>query len=93
MKKPGRKPWVFGTKLDFFTHHRAEWETAQAAGRDKASHFYTFITKKYLVKYGNLPSTKDLEEDTPDSEDDALDLGLDDLSEEELEQHQKDFAQ
>ncbi|KAE9395574.1 hypothetical protein BT96DRAFT_997495 [Gymnopus androsaceus JB14] len=92
-KKPGKKSWVFGTKLDFFTRHQADWETAQAAGREKASHFYTLITKKYLVKYGNLPSMEDLREDTPDPEDDALDLGWDELDEEELEQHQKDFAQ
>ncbi|KAE9402351.1 hypothetical protein BT96DRAFT_937306 [Gymnopus androsaceus JB14] len=89
----GKKSWIFGTKLDFFTWYQEEWETAQAAGHDKAGYFYTLMMTKYLIKYGNLPSMEDLEEDTPDPDDDNLDLGWDELDKAEQLQCQKEFSE
>ncbi|KAJ7027469.1 hypothetical protein C8F04DRAFT_1267041 [Mycena alexandri] len=83
--KPGKRSWIFGTKLVFFTARAQEWMDANANGNLGLGVFYTKITNLYLLKYGyHLPDDEDLAEDTPDpTNPDAVIPGSEDLSEEE----------
>ncbi|KAJ7023217.1 hypothetical protein C8F04DRAFT_1193678 [Mycena alexandri] len=83
--KPGKVPWIHGTKLAFFTKRVDEWRAESAAGSVSVARWYTRITNLYLLKYGhNMADDEDLAEDVPDptNPDEKL-PDSDDLSEEE----------
>lgn len=86
-RTPGRKSWIFGTKLVFFESRKDEW--LSAAQKEKAGAFYTKVARLYLLKYGDLPEKDDLEDDIEDPEDDTLDLDEDEDEGTEDEQEEK----
>lgn len=90
-RAPGRKSWIYGTKLKFFESRKDEW--LSAAQKSKAGAFYTKVARLYRLKYGDLAEDDDLEEDTDDPEDDTLDLEEEDewLTPAEREDAQKKF--
>lgn len=95
--KRGKKSWVFGTKLKFFSSRKDTWVTASAGGKDKlgAGKFYDKMAKLYMKKYGEMDWMDDLEEDTEDtSEDDLNDSEeVENLDEEEAERRSKFFRE
>ncbi|KAJ7437069.1 hypothetical protein B0H11DRAFT_2255634 [Mycena galericulata] len=70
--KQGKPSWVTGTKLAFFERYKEPWILAG----DKPGHFYSDITKRFLIKYGwdrqYSERGADLEEDTDDPDEDAV---------------------
>ncbi|KAJ7507625.1 hypothetical protein B0H11DRAFT_2218460 [Mycena galericulata] len=70
--KQGKPSWVTGTKLAFFERYKEPWISAG----DKPGHFYSDITKRFLIKYGwdrqYSERGADLEEDTDDPDEDAV---------------------
>lgn len=90
-RAPGRKSWIYGTKLKFFESRKDEW--LSAAQKEKSGSFYTKVARLYLLKYGDLAEDDDLEEDIDDPEDDTLELEMEDegLSAQEREDAQKKF--
>ncbi|KAJ7023315.1 hypothetical protein C8F04DRAFT_1193565 [Mycena alexandri] len=83
--KPGKKSWIFGTKLVFFAARTQEWKDANANGNLGLGQFYTKITNLYLLKYGyDMADDEDLSADAPDPTDpDAEIPGSADLTEDE----------
>ncbi|KAK7017234.1 hypothetical protein R3P38DRAFT_3201625 [Favolaschia claudopus] len=68
--KPGKPPWVHGTKRVFFTKRRDEWLRESEAGR--AGQFYTKMAKLFVRKYGcDLNDDQDLAVDVEDPPDEA----------------------
>lgn len=97
--KPGKKSWVFGTKLQFFSSRKDAWLAAtQNSDKVKAGKFYDKMAKLYIKKYGTeMGWFEDLEEDIDDPcEEDVDEAGaedLEDLSEEEAERRSKFFKE
>ncbi|KAK7050158.1 hypothetical protein R3P38DRAFT_3173224 [Favolaschia claudopus] len=68
--KPGKPPWVHGTKKTFLAKRRDEWLRESEAGR--AGSFYTKMAKLYVKKYGcDLKDDEDLAVDVEDPPDEA----------------------
>ncbi|KAJ7301194.1 hypothetical protein DFH08DRAFT_978973 [Mycena albidolilacea] len=69
--KPGKLPWVHGTKLLFFAR-RKDWLRESEANCSGA--FYSKMSKLYVKKYGyHLADDQDLAEDVEDPPDEAAD--------------------
>ncbi|KAJ7772153.1 hypothetical protein B0H14DRAFT_3164805 [Mycena olivaceomarginata] len=70
--RPGKRSWVYGTKLKFFERRKEEW--LRASEEKTVSKFYTKIGKLYLIKYGyHVGDDQDLAEDVEDPPDSAVD--------------------
>ncbi|KAJ7255784.1 hypothetical protein B0H12DRAFT_1232953, partial [Mycena haematopus] len=70
--RPGKLPWVHGTKKVFFASRSEEWLRESDAHRTSA--FYTKMAKLYVKKYGyNLADDQDLAVDVEDPPDSAAD--------------------
>ncbi|KAJ7809287.1 hypothetical protein B0H14DRAFT_2608181 [Mycena olivaceomarginata] len=70
--KPGRLPWVHGTKLSFFVRRKEDWLRESEANRLGA--FYSKMSKLYVKKYGyHLADDQDLAGDVEDPPDEAAD--------------------
>ncbi|KAF8873096.1 hypothetical protein CPB85DRAFT_1260637 [Mucidula mucida] len=59
-RKPGRVPWVHGTKKTFFASLKDDWKEAHDAGTTAVFGSCTAI--KYKICYGDLPLQDDLED-------------------------------
>jgi hypothetical protein len=69
----GRISWVSGTKFKFLDDRSAQWQECLDGG--SSSTFYNFITCLWIKKYGwFFDHWSDLDEDTPDPENDELDF-------------------
>ncbi|KAJ6492728.1 hypothetical protein C8R47DRAFT_1070280 [Mycena vitilis] len=69
-KKPGKNPWIHGTKLVFFASRAEEWKIAQAAGVVMVGKFYDDVVNLYHQKYGyDMQDDEDLQVDLPDPTD------------------------
>lgn len=71
--------------------HFTEWKNQRDAG--KLADFLTIMTKRLFAKYGELTEKGDLAEDIDDPDDDALDLEMDKMTEDEQEEFQKRFKE
>ncbi|KAJ7602810.1 hypothetical protein DFH06DRAFT_1351047 [Mycena polygramma] len=68
--KPGRIPWIHGTKRRFFLKFADEWKVANEKGTVFLGRFYTKVTSLYFLKYGyRMKDDEDLETDTEDPTD------------------------
>ncbi|KAF8166426.1 hypothetical protein K438DRAFT_1775110 [Mycena galopus ATCC 62051] len=66
--KPGRRGWVYGSKLEFFRAHKDTFIAAAVLG--KSGNFYSEVGQLYLDKYGyhsgwneDLPKGQDVADD------------------------------
>ncbi|KAF8903766.1 hypothetical protein CPB85DRAFT_1438208 [Mucidula mucida] len=59
-RKPGRVPWVHGTKKTFFASLKDDWKEAYDAGITVV--FGSCAAIKYKIRYGDLPLQDDLED-------------------------------
>ncbi|KAJ7633768.1 hypothetical protein DFH06DRAFT_1336855 [Mycena polygramma] len=86
-KKPGKEPWIHGTKLVFFATRSEAWKAAQALGSHATGKFYDDATNLYLLKYGyEMKDNEDLADDVPDPTDpNARDPDAAGLSKDEAE--------
>ncbi|KAF9065248.1 hypothetical protein BDP27DRAFT_1366504 [Rhodocollybia butyracea] len=85
----GRPGWVTGNKLVYLERYFTEWRTAREAG--KVGEFYTLMTKRLYAKFGEQTAKGDATDETEDPEDEALDIEMDNKTEEELKEFQANF--
>jgi hypothetical protein len=89
-KPRGRPGWVSGSKLTYLESHFTEWKAAREAG--KVADFYTLMTKRLYAKFGDQAETGDIvDSDTEDPDDEALDLDMEEKTEEEQKEFQVRF--
>ncbi|KAJ7780553.1 hypothetical protein DFH07DRAFT_765086 [Mycena maculata] len=82
--KPGRKPWIHGTKLKFFEAFKDPYIKAAEISQVEAGRLYDDVTNEYLKKYGyNLAYDKDLRSDQDIASDVDEDENVNDIPPEE----------
>ncbi|KAJ7829639.1 hypothetical protein B0H14DRAFT_3465465 [Mycena olivaceomarginata] len=70
--RPGKLPWIHGTKRVFFESRKEEW--LREAEANRSGSFYEKMAKKFVLKYGyHLADQKDLAEDVTDPKDEQVD--------------------
>lgn len=91
--KRGRPSWADGTKEVFLSLRAGDWQIAVDQGLRQTGDFYTKLTKLWILKYGwHFDPMLDLEVDTEDPLDDAVDdvdLDADEIDEAEREKRHK----
>ncbi|KAJ7758478.1 hypothetical protein DFH07DRAFT_958338 [Mycena maculata] len=82
--KPGRKPWIHGTKLKFFETFKDPYIKAAEISQVEAGRLYDDVTNEYLKKYGyNLAYDEDLRSDQDIASDVDEDENVNDIPPEE----------